>query len=139
MTIEPREEETSVAVLKRMSPDHLEVHYRPGSVLNIEGLGEVQKARRELMGSTPYCMLSLIPEDVDYTVAAMGVDHLAKDRNEGSLIAIALVAPANIMEMILKLYFSYYPKLERIHVTPSEEDARQWLEKQMEEIGRTGS
>lgn len=139
MTIEPREIRTSVAILKRMHPGYVEAHYLPGAVLNTASLEEVQRARRDLMGTASYCMLSIIPEDVDYTTSAMTVDHLADDRKEGVLLAIAIVAHANMMEMVLKLYFSSYPQLNRIHVTPSEEDARQWLKVQMEEIGRTGS
>ncbi|MBZ0205867.1 MAG: hypothetical protein K8H89_06045 [Flavobacteriales bacterium] len=139
MTIEPREVRTSIAILKRMRPDHIEVHYLSGAMLNTAGLAEVRKARRELMGNAPYSMLSIIPEDVDYAASAMSVDHLADDRKEGALLAIAVVAHANMMEMILKLYFSYYPQLNRIKVTPSEADARAWLKAQMEEIGQTGS
>lgn len=139
MTIEPREVHTSIAIRKRMRPDHIEVQYLHGAVLNTAALGEVQKARRELMGKAPYSMLSIIPEDVDYVASAMSVDHLADDRKEGALLAIAVVAHANMMELILKLYFSYYPQMNRIHVTPSEKEAREWLKVQMEEIARTGS
>lgn len=139
MPTEPRELRTSIAILKRMSPDHIEVQYAHGAVLSTAALIEIQQARRELMGNTPYTMLSIIPEDVDYAVDAMNVDHLADDRKEGALLAIAVVAHANMMEMILKLYFSYYPQLKRIKVTPSEADARQWLKEQMEEIRQSGS
>ena len=139
MSIEPREIRTSVAILKRMRPDHLEAHYLHGAVLNTASLEEVQRARHKLMGKVPYCMLSIIPEDVDYTVSAITVDHLHEDRKEGALLAIAVVARADMMEMILKLYFAYHPQLTRIHVTPSEADAHQWLKNQMEELGRTGS
>lgn len=139
MTIEPSEVRTSIVMLKRIRPDFLEAHYMPGAVLNTGALEEVRRARTKLMGSVPYSMLSILPEDVDYTTSAMTVDHLDKDRKEGTLLAIAVVAHANMMELILKLYFSYYPQLNRIHVTPSEADARQWLKEQMEEIGRTGS
>ena len=139
MTIEPRETRTSIAILKRIRPDFLEAHYLPGAVLNTASLDEVQRARRQLMGTAPYAMLSIIPEDVDYTTSAMTVDHLDKDRKEGALLAIAVVAHANMMELILKLYFSYYPQMNRIHVTPSEKEASEWLKVQMEEIARTGS
>ena len=139
MTIEPREVLTSVAILKRMRPDHIEVHYLPGTMLNTVALAEVQKARRELMGTAPYSLLSFIPEDVDYAKGAMGVDHMDADRKEGALLAIAVVAHAHMMELMLKLYFSYYPQLNRIHVTPSEAKARAWLKAQMEQIAQTGS
>ena len=139
MTIEPRERQTSIATLKRVRPNYLEVQYRPGCLLSSSGVAEVQVVRRELMGNTPYAMLSIIPEDADFELGAMNVDHLAADRKEGALLAIAVVARADMMEMILKLYFAYHPQLTRIHVTPSEADAHQWLKKQMEELGRTGS
>ncbi|HQW06676.1 MAG: hypothetical protein IPH05_03820 [Flavobacteriales bacterium] len=138
MTVEPREIRTSVAVLKRLRPDHVEVTYDPGCVLSTGALKEVQQARRDLMGNAPYCMLSIIPEDVDYELSAMNVDHLAVDRKEGALLAIAVVVHANMMEMVLKLYFSYYPQLSRIKVTPDEAEARGWLSAQMKELSRTG-
>lgn len=53
MTIEPRESRTSVAILKRMRPDHIEVQYLQGAVLNTHALAEVQHARRKLMGNSP--------------------------------------------------------------------------------------
>ena len=139
MTTELKEIKTSAAILKRIRPGFLEAHYLGGAVLNTTTVAEVQKARRALMGNAQYSLLSFIPEDVDYAMSAMNVDHLAKDREEGALQAIAVVAHANMMEMILKLYFSNHPQLERIKVTPSEQEAREWLEEQMEELGRTGS
>lgn len=138
MTSEPREIRTSVALLKRLRPDHIEVEYVPGCVFNTAAMIEVQQARRELMGTTPYSMLSIVPEDVDYELSAMNVDHLAVDRKEGALLAIAVVTHANMMELVMKLYFSYYPQLSRIKVTASEDEARKWLAAQMEELSRTG-
>jgi len=138
MTSESRETRTSVALLKRLRPDYIEVEYLPGCVFNTAAMNEVQQARRELMGITPYSMLSIVPEDVDYELSAMNVDHLAVDRKEGALLAIAVVTHANMMELVMKLYFSYYPQLSRIKVTASEDEGRKWLTAQMEELSRTG-
>jgi len=139
MTIDPRERQVPIAHLLRTRPDLIEVQYTPGCMLNSKGLEEVRRARQELMGNTPYGMLSIIPEDVDFELAAMQKDHLVSDRNEGSLKAIALVTAANMMEMVLKLYFSYYPQLARILVTDNEKEAREWLMGQLEDVARTGS
>lgn len=139
MTTQPSERRTSIAILKKMRHDQIEVQYQHGIVLSIASLAEVKHARRELMGHVPYSMLSILPDDVNYTMPAMSVDHLADDRKEGDLLAIAIVAHANMMEMILKLYFSYFPQLTRIKVTSSEAEARQWLHEQMEELGRSES
>ncbi|MBK9175251.1 MAG: hypothetical protein IPM46_02710 [Flavobacteriales bacterium] len=126
--------DTTIATLHRLEPDYLEVRYKPGCVLNTSGVTEVAHARRELMGERPYGMLSIIPEDADFDTSAMSVDHLAKDRAEGHLLAIAVVTRANMIEMVIKLYFSYYPWLNRIHVTEDERGARAWMEKQMQEL-----
>ena len=139
MSIEPRERHVPIAHLIRIRPDLIEVRYANGCLLNTKGLEEVRQARQELMGTTPYGMLSFIPEDADFDLAAMHRDHLASDRNEGDLKAIALVTAANMMEMMLKLYFSYYPQLARILVTDKEAEARAWLMGQLEEVAKIGS
>ena len=91
------------------------------------------------MGQRPYGMLSIIPEEVDFELSAMHQDHLVSDRLEGNMKAIALVTHATMMEMVLKLYFSYYPQLARLQVTDNEEEAREWLRVQMEQVAHTGS
>lgn len=138
MTLEPSERTTDIATLTRVRPDFLEVHYRAGCVLSSVGVAEVQVARRDLMGNSPYGMLSIIPEDVDFELGAMNVDHMMQDRREGLLLAIAVVARANMIQMILKLYFSYFPQMNRILVTDKEAEARSWLITQMQEVSRTG-
>lgn len=58
---------------------------------------------------------------------------------ESQLLASAAVCRSSMIEMLTKLYFSYYPQLHRILVTEDEQTAREWLEQQLEEIARTGS
>lgn len=139
MTLEPTERHTPIARLVRVRPDYLEAHYLPGCMLSSAGVNAVQVARRDLMGNTPYAMLSIIPEDADFELAAVNVDHLAEDRRDGLLIAIAVVARANMLELILKLYFSYFPQMNRILVTDRETEARAWLDVQFKDLGLTGS
>lgn len=139
MTTEPREADTSIAHLVRVRPDLLEVSYFGGCTLSTAALAELRAARRKLMGARPYAMLSLLPDDVDFELSAMGVDHLKEDRADGHLLAIAVVVRANMIEMVLKLYFSYYPWLRRILVTDKEEEARAWMDEQFRELAGTGS
>ena len=134
MTIEHREVRTSIAQLKRVRPDYLEVIYAPGCMLTSAALKEVREARWALMGQTPCGTLSIMPDDMDFELGAMNVDHFADDRREGNLLAVAVVARTNMIEMILKLYFSYYPLLTRLLVTDKEQEARAWLDAQFEEI-----
>lgn len=135
MTIAPGERKTSIAHMVRVRPDYLEVVYDPGCKLTPASLKEIRDARRELMGNTPYAMLSLLPEDIDFELGAMNVDHLAEDRRDGNFLAIAVVTRTNMIEMVLKLYFSYYPLLTRLLVTDKEADARAWIDVQFQELG----
>lgn len=140
MTIEPRTYETSIATLTRVRPDHVEIRYHPGIVFSNKAVGEVQEMRRRIMGSaTPYSTLTIIPEDVDFELSTMQRDHTGPDRTESQVLATAVVTRANMIEMLIKLYFSYYPQMQRILITDNEQEARAWLTVQMEEIARTGS
>lgn len=139
MTFEPREYRTSSATLTVVRPDLLEIRYDSGTVFNLKNVGEVQMKRRELMADRPYMTLTIIPEDVDYSLDSTHTDQAKADRGEGRLLASAIVAKASMIQMLTKLYFSYFPQLHRILVTDDEEAARSWLERQMQEIARTGS
>lgn len=125
--------------MTRVRPDYLEVVYLPGAKLSTAALTEVREARRKLMGDTSYAMFSILPEDVDFELSAMNVDHLAEDRRDGSFLAIAVVTGTNMIQMVLKLYFSYYPLLTRLLVTDKEADARAWMDLQFKELGMPGN
>ncbi len=139
MTIVPDERDTSIAHLIRVRPDLVEIHYKAGSILAGRALAEVQEARRELMGERPYATLTIIPEDVDFQLDSMNKDHAAIDRTQGLLMATAVVCRANMIEMLTKLYFSYFPQMHRILVTDNEAEARAWVVTQLEQSAQTGS
>lgn len=139
MTLEPREYETGIATLVVINRELVEIHYRPGIVFAPRSVAEVQMKRREVMGNRPYATLTLIPEDVDFNLETMRQDQGQADRTESQLLASAVVCRSSMIEMLTKLYFSYYPQLHRILVTEDEQTAREWLEQQLEEIARTGS
>lgn len=139
MTLEPREFDTAIATLIVINKDLVEIHYKPGILFDPKSVAEVQMKRRELMGSRPYSTLTLIPEDVDFSLETMRQDQGQADRTQSQLLASAVVCRSNMIEMLTKLYFSYYPQLHRILVTDKEQQARDWLEQQLKEITRTGS
>lgn len=125
-----------IATLKRMGPELIEVYYAPHARLSMEGLAQVRLARRAMMGEEVYGLLSFIPEDMDFDMDAMSEDHLAIDRQEGRLWAIAVVTGTGLIQVVLRLYLSYFPQNTRIHVTDSEQEARQWLQGKMEAVER---
>lgn len=139
MTLEPREHHASIATLKVMGGGLVEIHYRPGIVFNTANVTEVQMLRRQVMGDRPYATLTFIPEDVDFQMEAMQHDHSRADRTQSQLLASAVVAKASMIEMLTKLWFSYFPQLHRVLVTDNETTAREWMTVQLQEIARTGS
>ena len=139
MTLEPRECRTSIATLIVVQSDLVEIHYHLGIVFTSAAVREVQEMRRKVMGNKPHATLTIIPEDVDYRMDAMQQDQGRPDRTQSQMLASAVVARASMIELLTKLYFSYFPQLHRVHVTDNEADARAWLATQMEEIARTGS
>ncbi len=139
MTFEPEEYHTSIATLKVVSPQLIEIHYHEHIIFHVKAVGEVQAKRREVMGTQPYAALTIIPESVDFHLDVMAADHREMDRVEGQLLASAIVAKAHLMQRLTDLYLSYFPQLQRTLVTHDEQEARTWLEKQLAEIALTGS
>lgn len=139
MTLEPREHHTSIATLVVASTQLIEIHYHEHIVFNVKAVGEVQARRREVMGNRTYATLTLIPENVDFHLDAMSADQSAPDRMESQLLATAIVAKADAIQKLTDLYLSYFPQLQRILVTNDEQEARTWLDGQLEAIARTGS
>lgn len=139
MTLEPREHHASIATLIEVAPDLIEIHYHSGIVFSPEKVAEVQVLRRKVMGTRPHATLTIIPEDVDYRLETMKHDQGQADRTQSQLLASAVVAKASMIEMLTKLYFSYFPQLHRILVTDDEATARAWVAEQLNEIARTGS
>ncbi len=139
MTFEPREISTTIATLKRVRHDLLEIHYHPGCVFSPVQVKEVQDARRTVMGGVPYATLTIIPEDADFQLETMRMDHAASDRTNSQVIATAIVVRTNMIERLIHVYFNYYPQLQRILVTDKEDEARAWMSQQLDEISDTGS
>ena len=139
MTLEPREYHASIATLIITAPNVVEIHYNHGTVFTSVAVQEVQELRRKVMGSKPHATLTIIPEDVDYRTETMQRDQALADRTQSQLLASAVVAKASMIELLTKLYFSYFPQLHRTLVTDNETEARTWLATQLEEIARTGS
>lgn len=139
MTLEPREFDTRIATLVRVSNELLEIRYKPGTVFITEDVAEVQSMRRTIMGSAPYATLTIIPEDTDFSMESMRTDHAGADRSESQIIATAIVAKSTLIERLTNVYLKFFPQLQRMLVTDNEAEARAWMEQQLKEIASTGS
>lgn len=134
MSHSPRTIETRIATMSLVAPGFIEQRFRVGARIDLAGFAENKKARLQLAGGTTCVMLSVIPKDMDFDVGVTTVDHFAPERGSDTLQALAVVVQDNMMEMVAKLFFSYFPQVFRTKVMDNEDDARLWLQQQMEEI-----
>ena len=122
--------DTTLALVVRVREDLLEIRFKEGIKMDLAGLEEITTARRTLF-PTPSRLgcISLIPESADFHLSASHVDHFAHPHD--GLIALAVVARGATLEMMTKLYFSYFPQRFQVLATNNEGEARQWMEQQL--------
>jgi hypothetical protein len=135
MTIvfEERSFETSIATIVQTRPDLMEIRYKPGCTMDLAGVKEIHEVRVCIFSNRPYASLSLIPEDVDFQLAITQQDHYSASRGNDGLIAWATVARGAMLDMIAKLYFSYFPQTFPVLATANEKEARAWIEAQLDQ------
>ncbi len=124
--------ETSIATIVRTRPDLMEIRYKPGCTLDMAGVKEIHEVRARVFGERPYASLSLIPEDVDFQLDITQQDHYIAKRKSDPLVAWAVVSRGPMLEMISKLYFSYFPQTFPVLTTADEQEAREWIEAQLD-------
>ncbi|HMN06878.1 MAG TPA: hypothetical protein PKD45_14245 [Flavobacteriales bacterium] len=135
MKYEPVEVRTGIATLRRVAPDLLEIIYGPGITFHAQAVAEVQAQRRDLMGDRQYGTLTIIPGDVDYNTDSMGRNQSVEDQAKDLMVANAVVVKAEMIELLTRLYLSYFPQRQKVLVTTDEEAARTWLLDQMKAAG----
>lgn len=123
---------TEIAILRKKGAGHVEVLYNEGARCTAHAVAHVQAKRRELMGTGPYTVLTMIPEGVEYDLETMSHDQGAPDRAAGNIRALAVVAQQGILATLTRLYLSYYPKLDNVLITQDEQAARAWLAERAE-------
>jgi hypothetical protein len=137
---EDREEqtaETRLAHIVRVRPDLMEIRYKPGVTMDMAGVKEIHETRKRLFGDHPYASLSLIPDDVDFELAITQQDHYAVNRPKDPLLAWAVVARGAMLDMIAKLYFSYFPQTFPVLTTNDEAEARAWIAAQLDRSAKS--
>jgi hypothetical protein len=76
-------------------------------------------------------MLTVLPSDATFDMGVMRSDMFQYDGLRANIRAIAVVAPTAMAEMVMKLYFGYFPQVFRTQVFSREPEARAWLEQQL--------
>jgi hypothetical protein len=124
--------ETTLANMRLTQEGRLiEVHYREGLDLDVDGLMEVQVRRGEL--TTDRCaMIAFFQPGTLADIAVMNVDYFGKTNANAQLIALAIVTDDNLGEAMSGIYYSYHPQTFPTRIFRSEEEARAWITEELD-------
>jgi hypothetical protein len=123
--------ETKLAVMRLTSEGRLiEVHYREGLDLDVDGLMEVQLRRTEL--TTERCaMIAFFHPGTLADVSVMTVDYFGKTDANAQLIALAIVTEDQLGEAMSGIYYSYHPQTFPTCIFRSGQEARAWIAEEL--------
>lgn len=124
--------DTRIAQLIRTRQDLIEIRFKSGSTLDMDGVKEVHATRLRIFGDQPHASIVVIPDDADLELAITKVDHYSATRTSDPLTAMVVVAHSAMIDMVAKLYFSYYPQTFPVFATSDETEARKWVEAQLD-------
>ncbi len=123
--------ETKAAVLERTGARMVEVRFKPDVKLDAEGLGEIVHAKQELCATEEADILVLLPQELDFDLNVLAIDHREVNRGCGLSRRLALAASSPFNERLASIYFRYHPREEETAVFIDEADARAWLTQAM--------
>lgn len=104
----------------------IEVHYREGLDLDVDGLMEVQLRRGEL--TTERCaMLAFFRSGTLADISVMNVDYFGMTNANAQLVALAIVTTDDLGEAMSGIYYSYHPQTFPTRIFRTEKEAREWI------------
>ncbi|WKZ67710.1 MAG: hypothetical protein QY325_07210 [Flavobacteriales bacterium] len=112
----------------------IEVRYRAGLDLDVEGLLEVQQRRGELTDAR-CAMLAFFQPGTLADLSVMDMDFFGATRAGEQLIALAIVTEDDLGEAMSSIYYSYHPQPFPTRMFRSEREARTWIAEQLRMAG----
>lgn len=120
--------DTAIATVERTAPDLIEVRIHPGVTLTVAGIAEILQARQRLADGEPLlALISFPPEDVDFELSMITLDHYGTVPVEHFTRAAAWVTCTPRNDQFCKLYFAYFPSPVPSAIFEDESAARAWL------------
>lgn len=119
--------DTATATVERVSPELIEVRFKPDVKLDVRGLGEIVNAKRTLCGADSPDVLAVTPPELDFDLNVLSVDH-GKAHGGCSTRRLAFAGQSALNERLASLYFSYFPRQYETRVFLEETEARHWLD-----------
>lgn len=119
--------DTRQATVERVSPELIEVRFKPDVKLDVAGIGEVMDAKRTLGQGKEYDVLAVLPPDMDLEINVVSMDHYALNGSCANSRRLAFAAHSDLNQKLAEIYFRYHPRPYDTAVFMSEDDARGWL------------
>lgn len=112
----------------------IEVHYRDGHELDVEGLMEVQVRRGELTAER--CgMIAFFPPGTLGSLAVMEVDYFLATKAEEQLVALAIVSADSLGDALSSIYYRYSAQDFPTRMFRDESEVRVWLMTELDQAG----
>lgn len=128
MEFEPKLIETRTAMIARTSPSRIELRFKPDTVIDPEGLGEVIRSKRTLCGADQPDVLAVLPGEPDFTLDAITVDHHVVNGGCAGSRRLAFVGETDLSRKLIEIYFKYHPREHETRIFSNEADAAYWLD-----------
>lgn len=119
--------DTSLATIERDSGGTIRIRVNEGARLDVNGFKEIMDTRRRLAQGQPARVLAVLPDDIDFEVQIMNVDHYAGVDAASFTKAFAIVTPASFYTRLYQLYAAYFKPGFPVQVFPDEASAMAWL------------
>ncbi|MCC7501313.1 MAG: STAS/SEC14 domain-containing protein [Flavobacteriales bacterium] len=119
---------TPLADLTHVSPGRVEVRFKPAVFINAAGIAAIMQERVKLCGVAPIAIMLVLPPDAELDLAVMSADHYKANRSTDGLKAVAIVAESSMSELLVKLYFAYFPQGFPTRIFLQEDEAKAWLD-----------
>ncbi|MEZ4808360.1 MAG: hypothetical protein R2815_12930 [Flavobacteriales bacterium] len=117
-------------------PQLLEQTFQDGAVLGPAELLAIRRQRLDLSEGRLLAILSYIPRSVQFDISATSVDHFRTEGASDPIIALAVVADDDRMEVTSKVYFTFHQQGFPVRVFSEEAPARSWLTEQINAFNR---
>ena len=121
--------DTPIATIQRTAPDLIEVRFKPGATLTVQGISTILQARQQTAGGEPMRVLVIFPQDeLLFEMNMITTDYYRTVPVEQFTRAIAWAAMNDHNHRFCDLYFAYFPSPVPSAIFTTEEEARKWLE-----------
>lgn len=125
--LHPQLIDTPIAIVERVSPQLIEVRFKPDVKLDVKGMAEVVQAKYALAGGSSPDVLVVTPPDLDFELSVLNLDHSKDHGSPCGTRRLAFAAQSEVNERLASIYFAYHPRQWDTSVFRTEEEARAWL------------